>query len=124
MYEENNNEDKFTITLEGILDRNATKSNLKKELLSFKKENFFNQTGLSPKSSKDFLSLSFERLKSPERLQNDNLQKSVSFKSSAFKSSPFKDFFNLDSWKNSLESVLKDLDSSDKSGLAFKAFGS
>ncbi len=40
MYEENNNEDKFTITLEGILDRNATKSNLKKELLSFKKENF------------------------------------------------------------------------------------
>ncbi len=54
MYEENNNEDKFTITLEGILDRNATKSNLKKELLSFKKENFFNQTGLSPKSSKDF----------------------------------------------------------------------
>ncbi len=93
MYEENNNEDKFIITLEGILDRNATKSNLKKELLSFKKENFFNQTGLSPKSSKDFLSLSFERLKSPERLQNDNLQKSVSFKSNAFKSSPFKDFF-------------------------------
>lgn len=40
MYEENNNEDKFTITLEGILDRNATKSNLKKELLSFKKEIF------------------------------------------------------------------------------------
>ncbi len=120
MYEENNNEDKFTITLEGILDRNATKNNFKKELLSFKKENFFNQTGLSPKSSKDFLSLSFERLKSLERLQNDNLQKSVSFKSNAFKSSPFKDFFNLDSWKNSLESVLKDLDSSDKSGLAFK----
>ncbi|WP_215535668.1 hypothetical protein [Borreliella bavariensis] len=120
MYEENNNEDKFTITLEGILDRNATKSNLKKELLSFKKENFFNQTGLSPKSSKDFLSLSFERLKSPERFQNDNLQKSVSFKSNAFKSSPFNDFLNLDSWTNSLESVLKDLDFSDKSGLAFK----
>ncbi|WKC88639.1 hypothetical protein QIA20_00615 (plasmid) [Borreliella japonica] len=40
MYEENNNEDKFTITLEGVLDRNATKSNLEKELLSLKKENF------------------------------------------------------------------------------------
>ncbi len=35
MYQENNNEDKFTITLEGILDRNATKSNLKKRAFKF-----------------------------------------------------------------------------------------
>ncbi|WP_151060720.1 hypothetical protein [Borreliella turdi] len=121
MYEENNNDDKFTITLEGVLDRNATKSNLKKELLSLKKENFFKQTGLSLKSSKDFLSLSVERLKSLKRLKNDNLQKPGSFKSNVFKSNPFKDYFNLDFKKNSLEGVLKDLDSfKDKNSLAFK----
>lgn len=112
MYEENNNENKFTITLEGVLDRNATKSNLKKELLSLKKEIFFNQTGLSSKGGKDFLSLSLEKLKSPERLKNDNLQKSSNFKSSIFKGNPFKDFFSLDLWKNNSESVLKDLYSS------------
>ncbi|WP_419264681.1 hypothetical protein [Borreliella afzelii] len=121
MYEENNNENKFTITLEGVLDRNATKSNLKKELLSLKKEIFFNQTGLSSKGGKDFLSLSLEKLKSPERLKNDNLQKSSNFKSSIFKGNPFKDFFSLDLWKNNSESVLKDLYSSkEKIGLAGK----
>lgn len=40
MYEENNN-DKFTITLEGILDKNATKSNLKKRVFKSKKGKFF-----------------------------------------------------------------------------------
>ncbi|WKC83994.1 hypothetical protein QIA37_00465 (plasmid) [Borrelia sp. CA_690] len=52
MYEENNNDDKFTIKLEGVLDRNATKSNLKKDFLSLKSENFFNQIGLSGLSVK------------------------------------------------------------------------
>ncbi|WKC79412.1 hypothetical protein [Borreliella tanukii] len=122
MYEENNNEDKFTITLEGVLDRNATRSNLKKELSSFKKEDLFN-VSLSPKSSKDFLSLSLERLKSFEKLKNDNLQKSVNFKSlnTTSNRSPFKDALNLDFKKNSPKSALKDLDfSKDKSYLALR----
>ncbi|MBB6031895.1 hypothetical protein HNR35_000898 [Borreliella spielmanii] len=122
MYEEKNNEDKFTITLEGVLDRNATKSNLKKELSSLKKEIFFNQTGLSLKGSKDFLSSSLERLKSPQRLENNNLQKLASFKS-VLRNNPFKDFLSLDLWENPSESFLKDLDSlKDKSGVASNHF--
>lgn len=122
MYEENNNEDKFTIKLEGVLDRNATRNNLKKELLGFKKEDFLN-VSLSPISSKDFLSLSLERLKSIEKLKNNNLQKSASFKSfnAASKSSSFKDYFDLDFKKNKLKSTLKDLDfAKDKSILGAK----
>ncbi|WKC74827.1 hypothetical protein QIA36_00465 (plasmid) [Borreliella yangtzensis] len=122
MYEENNNEDKFTIKLEGVLDRNATRNNLKKELLGFKKEDFLN-VSLSPISSRDFLSLSLERLKSIEKLKNDNLQKSASFKSfnAASKSSSFKEYFDLDFKKNKLKSTLKDLDfAKDKSILGAK----
>ncbi|MBB6208346.1 hypothetical protein [Borreliella lanei] len=114
MYEENNNP-KFTITLEGVLDRNATKSNLKKEFLSLKRENFFNQIGfggLSGKSSKDFLSASFERLKGLKTPKSDNLQKSASFKSLNVlgKNNSFKDFLSYDSQKNNPKSFLKDLD--------------
>ncbi|ACN52688.1 MULTISPECIES: hypothetical protein [Borreliella] len=111
MYEENNNENKFTITLEGVLDRNATRNNLKKELLGFKKEDFFN-ISLSPRSSKDFLSLSLERLKNIEKLKNDNLQKPLSFKSfnATNKSIPFKDYLNLDFKRNKPKSALKDWD--------------
>ncbi|MBB6213402.1 hypothetical protein QIA39_04685 (plasmid) [Borreliella californiensis] len=128
MYEENNNENKFTITLEGVLDKNATKSNLKKEFLSLKRENFFSQMGfygLSGKSSKDFLSLSLSRLKGLNRPKSDNLQKSSSFKSlNVFgKSNSFKDFLSFDdSRENTPKSVLKDFsvfdfDLKDKSDL-------
>ncbi|WPM06404.1 hypothetical protein QIA41_04745 (plasmid) [Borreliella sinica] len=122
MYEENNNEGKFTITLEGVLDRNATKNNLEKELLSLKKENFFKQISLSSKSSKDFLSLGFERLRSLEKLKSfeklkslenpksNNFQKLVSFKSLNFlKSSPLNDHFSA-LRENALKGVFKNLD--------------
>ncbi|AEL19597.1 conserved hypothetical protein (plasmid) [Borreliella bissettiae DN127] len=111
MYEENNNENKFTITLEGVLDRNATKSNLKKELLSLKRENFLSQGfgGLIGKGSKDFLSLSLKRPESHKTLKSDNFQKSASFKSlnDFGKSNSFKDFSGLD----------LNFDLKDKSGL-------
>ncbi|MCD2401454.1 hypothetical protein LRB67_04135 [Borreliella bissettiae] len=111
MYEENNNENKFTITLEGVLDRNATKSNLKKELLSLKRENFLNQGlgGLIGKGSKDFLSLSLKRPDSHKTPKSDNFQKSASFKSlnDFGKSNSFKDFSALD----------LNFDLKDKSGL-------
>ncbi|WNY66370.1 hypothetical protein QIA45_04660 (plasmid) [Borreliella andersonii] len=113
MYEENNN-NKYTVTLGGVLGRNVTKGNFKKEFLSPKRENFFNQSfgGLS-KGSKDFLSLSLERLESSEKLKSDNLKKSANFKSFNFlgKSDSFKDFLGHgDSQKNNPRSVFKDLD--------------
>lgn len=114
MYEENNNENKFTITLEGVLDRNATKSNLKKEFLSLKRENFFSQGfgGLGGKGSKDFLSLSLEKLESLKRPKSDNSKKSASFKSLNVlgKIDSFKDFLGPDFQKNNPKSVLKGLD--------------
>ncbi|WKC89527.1 hypothetical protein QIA19_00420 (plasmid) [Borreliella finlandensis] len=114
MYEENNNENKFTITLEGVLDRNATKSNLKKEFLSLKRENFFSQGfgGLGGKGGKDFLSLSLEKLESLKRPKSDNSKKSASFKSLNVlgKIDSFKDFLGPDFQKNNPKSVLKDLD--------------
>ncbi|WKC84933.1 hypothetical protein [Borreliella lusitaniae] len=124
MYEENSN-DKFQVTLEGVLDRNATKSNLKKELLNLRLENFLSEINFFPKSSKDFLSSSLERLKSFKSLKNYNIhQKSVSFNPlNTFSKSSLlgKDHFCPDFKKNSLESVLKDLDSSkDKMSQAFK----
>ncbi|WP_424632635.1 hypothetical protein [Borreliella lusitaniae] len=80
MYEENSSENKFQVTLEGVLDRNATKSNLKKELLNLRLENFLSEINFFPKSSKDFLSSSLERLKSFKSLKNYNIhQKSASF---------------------------------------------
>ncbi|WNY63374.1 hypothetical protein RAC47_04665 (plasmid) [Borreliella carolinensis] len=124
MYEENNN-NKFTITLEGVLDRNATKSNLKKELLSLKRENFLSQGfgGLIGKGSKDFLSLSLKRPESHKTPKGDNFQKSASFKSLNVlgKKDYFKDFLSFDdSQKNTPKSVFKDfsgldLDLNDKS---------
>ncbi|WNY67322.1 hypothetical protein [Borreliella lusitaniae] len=125
MYEENSSENKFQVTLEGVLDRNATKSNLKKELLNLRLENFLSEINFFPKSSKDFLSSSLERLKSFKSLKNYNIhQKSASFNplNTLSKSSPSpKEHFCQDFKKNSLESVLKDLDSSkDKMSQAFK----
>ncbi|MGF7101981.1 hypothetical protein [Borreliella kurtenbachii] len=128
MYEENNN-NKFTITLEGVLDRNATKSNLKKELLSLKRENFLSQGlggGVSGKSSKDFLSLSLKRPEILKTPKGDNSEKSASFKSLNVlgKKDYFKDFLSFnDSQKNNPKSVFKDFsgldfDLKDKSGFA------
>lgn len=67
---------------------------------------------MSGKSSKDFLSSSFERLKGLKTPKSDNLQKSASFRSLNVlgKDNSFKDFLSYDSHKNNPKSVLKDLD--------------
>ncbi|MCD2332414.1 hypothetical protein [Borreliella americana] len=114
MYEENNN-NKFTISLEGVLDRNATKSNLKKEFLSLKRENFFSQVfgDLSYKSGKDFFSLSLKRLEIFKTPKIDNSQKSSSFKSLNVlgTNDSFKDFLGSDDYqKKTPKNVLKDFD--------------